>query len=64
MPKSSVRLSILDQAPVLEGSSVTDAIMATVDPARMADEIVVLTVAASYEARQRSALLLAESGLR
>lgn len=39
MPKSRVRLSILDQSPVIEGSSVADALAATVDLAQMADEL-------------------------
>ena len=39
MSNSRVRLSILDQTPVVEGSSVADAIAATVDLAQMADEL-------------------------
>ena len=39
MPESSVRLSILDQTPVIEGSSVADAIAATDDLAQMADQL-------------------------
>ena len=39
MSESRIRLSILDQTPVIEGASVADAIAATVDLAQMADEL-------------------------
>ena len=39
MSKLQTRLSILDQTPVVEGSSVADAIAATIDLAQMADDL-------------------------
>jgi len=39
MAELGVRLSILDQTPVVEGASVADAIAATIDLAQMADDL-------------------------
>ncbi|WP_338861197.1 hypothetical protein IHE31_06365 [Mycetohabitans rhizoxinica] len=62
------RLSVLDQTPVIDGYSVADAIAATVELAQLADqqqfnadELIVLTVAASYKARLRSYESLAQA---